>query len=158
MRKTSWESYKGFLHSFDQVNRKLGRNQYLIPYYISGFPGCTLEDMVELADHIEQSGATGLTPKLIRQVQDFTPLPMTLASLMYYTGIDPFTGEKLYVARDIKDKKLQRAILQLRDPVAYAYAVKSLLKMGSQRLVKRISRLGPKSERTMVKTPPSKHR
>ncbi len=138
MHKTSSESYQKFLHEFEKVNKKLGRNQYLIPYYISGFPGCTLEDMVELAEHIEQSGATKLTPKLIRQVQDFTPLPMTLASLMYYTGIDPFTGEKLYVARDIKDKKLQRAIMQLRNTVAFAYAVKSLRKMGSNRLVKRI--------------------
>lgn len=151
MRKTSSESYKRFLRSFEQVNRKLGRKQYLIPYYISGFPGCTLEDMVELAEHIEQSGATGLTPKLIRQVQDFTPLPMTLASLMYYTGIDPFTGEMLYVARDIKDKKLQRAIMQLRDPVAFAYAVKSLGKMGSLRLAQRINRLGPKSESTSAR-------
>jgi uncharacterized radical SAM protein YgiQ len=146
MRKTSSESYQRFLHSFEQVNRSLGRKQYLIPYYISGFPGCTLEDMVELAEHIEQSGAAGLTPKLIRQVQAFTPLPMTLASLMYYTGIDPFAGEKLYVARDIKEKKLQRAILQLRDPAAYAYAIRSLSKMGSRRLAKRINRLGPNSE------------
>jgi uncharacterized radical SAM protein YgiQ len=150
MHKTSSESYQRFLRSFDQVNSKLGRKQYLIPYYISGFPDCTLEDMVELAEQIERSGDTGLTPKLILQVQDFTPLPMTLASLMYYTGIDPFTGEQLYVARDIKDKKLQRAILQLRDPVSYAYAVKSLRKIGSQRLIKRISRLGPKSKPTRI--------
>jgi len=158
MHKTSSESFQRFLQLFDQVNRSLGRKQYLIPYYISGFPGCTLEDMVELAEHIEQSGAAGLTPKLIRQVQDFTPLPMTLASLMYYTGIDPFTGEKLYVARDIKEKKLQRAILQLRDPVAFAYAVQSLRKMGSQRLAKRITRLGPKSEPTSLRTPRSTRR
>jgi radical SAM superfamily enzyme YgiQ (UPF0313 family) len=144
MRKSSPASYQKFIQEFQVINVRSGTKQFLIPYYISGFPGSTLEDMVTLAEFIEGAARNGLTPRLIRQVQDFTPTPMTLASTMYYTGVDPFTDERLYVAREIRDKKLQRAMMQLSDPRSYDYAWRSLQRLGNRRLLTRIARLGPK--------------
>jgi uncharacterized radical SAM protein YgiQ len=147
MRKAPAEAYTAFRPVYAEVNQRLGRRQYLIPYFISGFPGCTLEDMVELAEHIERNEHF-----LVRQVQDFTPLPMTLAATMYYTGIDPFTGEPLDVARDVKVKKLQRALLQLRVPENLAYVTRVLRATGQHRLLKRIQRIHHQD----TKTPGSK--
>ena len=145
MRKTSPETYLRFTRQFRAVNRRLGKEQHLVPYFISGFPGCTLEDMIGLAEQIEQVSRLHVAPALVRQVQDFTPLPMTLAALMYYTERDPATGEKLYVAKDIKDKKLQRAMLQLRDPKNYQYVRRILKQTGQMRLLGRVDRLGRKT-------------
>jgi radical SAM superfamily enzyme YgiQ (UPF0313 family) len=135
MRKASRDRYRQFARMFQAVNGRLGRKQYLIPYFISGFPGCTVEDMIELAEYIAQGAESHLMPHQIRQVQAFTPTPMTLATTMYYTGIDPFTGVKLHVARDIKEKKLQRALMQLRDPENYAYVSRVLLQTGGHKLL-----------------------
>jgi len=142
MRKASPTSYERFIQEFRVIQERSGAKQFLIPYYISGFPGCTLDDMVTLAESIERAARVGLTPHLIRQVQDFTPTPMTLASTMYYTGIDPFTGERLHVAREVREKKLQRAMMQLSDPRSYDYAWRALQRLGSRRLLARIARLG----------------
>jgi uncharacterized radical SAM protein YgiQ len=141
MRKSSCEQYERFMAQFEAVNRRLGKKQYLIPYFISGFPGCTAEDMVELAEFLAAERRVHDLPALIRQVQDFTPLPMTPAAAMYYTGKDPFTGRKLYVARDIRDKKLQRALLQLAVPANYTYACRALRAAGQKQLLARVERL-----------------
>jgi len=141
MRKTSYARYQDFMRDFREINRGLGRKQYLIPYFISSFPGCTLEDMMELAEHIEWKERF-----LIRQVQDFTPLPMTLAATMYHTEIDPFTGRRLSVAKDVKDKKLQRALMQLRDPVNFRYVTQVLAKTGQRKLLMRANSLKRQKE------------
>jgi len=141
MRKSSRQQYLRFMARFESVNRRLGRKQYLIPYFISGFPGCTAEDMVELAEFLAESKRTHNVPELIRQVQDFTPLPMTAAGAMYYAETDPFTGKKLHVARDIREKKLQRALLQLAELGNYAYARKVLKETGRTKLLARVERL-----------------
>jgi uncharacterized radical SAM protein YgiQ len=141
MRKSSREQYERFMAQFEAVNRRLGRKQYLIPYFISSFPGCTAEDMVELAEFLASARRVHDVPGLIRQVQDFTPLPMTLAGAMYHTETDPFSGRKLHVARDIREKKLQRALLQLAEPANYAYARRVLKETGQTKLLGRVERL-----------------
>jgi uncharacterized radical SAM protein YgiQ len=141
MRKSSREQYERFMVQFEEVNRRLGKKQYLIPYFISGFPGCTAEDMVELAEFLAAERQIHELPALIRQVQDFTPLPMTPAAAMYYAGRDPFTGRPLYVARDIREKKLQRALLQLANPANYAYASRALRATGQKQMLERVGRL-----------------
>ena len=141
MRKSTREQYEQFMAQFEAVNRRLGRKQYLIPYFISSFPGCTAEDMVELAEFLVSARRIHDVPELIRQVQDFTPLPMTLAGAMYYTETDPFSGRKLHVARDVREKKLQRALLQLAEPANYAYALRVLEETGQTKLLGRVEKL-----------------
>lgn len=106
MRKPEIEVFDRFRRMYRQTNKILGRKQYLIPYFISSHPGSSLEEAVELALYMK---ATGFVPD---QVQDFYPTPGTLSTCMYYTERDPFTMEKVYVARTMEEKKMQRALLQ----------------------------------------------
>lgn len=101
MRKPSFNLFRLLKQKFDIVNRKYGMNQQLIPYFISSHPACTDADMQHLANETRQ-----LNFKL-EQVQDFTPTPMTLSSTIYYSGIDPYTGKEVYVARNKQDKQRQ---------------------------------------------------
>ncbi|MDE6562369.1 MAG: YgiQ family radical SAM protein [Muribaculaceae bacterium] len=102
MRKPSFNLFYEFKKIFDSVNRKHGLNQQLIPYFISSHPACRETDMAELACITK-----GLNFHL-EQVQDFTPTPMTVASEIYYTGIHPYTGEKIFTATTEKEKLAQR--------------------------------------------------
>ena len=102
MRKPSWQEYEKFHRFFEQVNTEAGLRQQLIPYFISSHPGCTNKDMQQLA---EQCKRLNYRPE---QVQDFTPTPMTLATTMFYTGINPYTMEKVYVARTKEEKDKQK--------------------------------------------------
>lgn len=102
MRKPSWEHFMQFRDFFLKVNEQAGLRQQLIPYFISSHPGCTKADMQDLA---------AWTKKMHyhpEQVQDFTPTPMTLSTTMFYTGLNPYTMEPVYVARSAKDKQEQR--------------------------------------------------
>lgn len=101
MRKPNFQNFELFYQRFLAANRKAGKNQQLIPYFISSFPGCTLENMAQLA---AKCCASNL---ITNQVQDFTPTPMTYATALYYLGFDPYTGEKVWVARKIEDKRDQ---------------------------------------------------
>ena len=103
MRKPPFLSFKRFNADFEQLSRQAGKNQQLIPYFISSHPASTSDAMAELAKETRQ-----LHFKL-EQVQDFTPTPMTLSSCIYYTGFDPYTGEKVFVARDLDAKKAQQS-------------------------------------------------
>ncbi len=102
MRKPSFRQFYDFKNLFDKVNRREGLNQQLIPYFISSHPGCTEEAMAELAVKTKSLHFH------LEQVQDFTPTPMTLATEIYYTGIDPYTGEKVFTARNAEQKLGQR--------------------------------------------------
>jgi radical SAM superfamily enzyme YgiQ (UPF0313 family) len=127
-----------FRRRFADTNRHLGRKQYLIPYFISGHPGSTVDDALELAEFLVR------TERLfIRQVQQFTPLPMTAAAAAWHTGKDPLTDKPLYIPRDPKEVKLQRALLQLQEPGNYIYAQRALQKLGRQDLVRRLQALSP---------------
>ena len=103
MRKPSWEQYERFHHFFERVNTQEGLHQQLIPYFISSHPGCKNEDMQQLAARCKQ---LHYRPE---QVQDFTPTPMTLATTMFYTGLNPYTMEKVYVAKTKEEKQKQNS-------------------------------------------------
>ena len=98
------------MKKYREANERIGKKQYLIPYLISSHPGSTLEDAIELAVFLKDYG---FVPD---QVQDFYPTPGTLATCMYYTEIDPFTGEHVYVAKNLQEKKMQRALIHYNKP------------------------------------------
>ena len=103
MRKPTWGQYERFHRFFEQVNMEAGLHQQLIPYFISSHPGCTNEDMQQLAARCKQ---LHYRPE---QVQDFTPTPMTLATTMFYAGLNPYTLEKVYVAKTKEEKQKQNS-------------------------------------------------
>ena len=109
MRKPPVEVLDVFREEFYTTSKKVGKEQYLLPYFISGHPGCTVKDMVRLAEYIRDHHM------YTEQVQDFTPTPMTVSNAMYYTGLDPFTLEPVHVPKG-QEKKIQRALLQYKDP------------------------------------------
>ena len=102
MRKPAFEVFEQFRRFFEQVNKEACLQQQLIPYFISSHPGCKEEDMAELAIKTKRMNFK------LEQVQDFTPTPMTLATEMYYTGLNPYTMEPVYVARGKEQKLAQR--------------------------------------------------
>ena len=110
MGKPSHDVYVKFVDEFSRISRELGKEQYAVPYFISSHPGCTVKDAVLLAEYIHK---LHYTPE---QVQDFYPTPSTLSTCMYYTGINPLTGEKVYTARSPHEKAVQRALLQYKRP------------------------------------------
>ena len=129
MCKPGRETYEKFAGKFAALNRQCGKEQYIVNYLMSGHPGCTLEDMIEMAEYVRDHG--GYT----EQVQDFTPTPMTVATCMYYTGLDPFTGKKMYVAKNKKEKAMQRALMHYRSPANYELVYEALEKAGRLDLV-----------------------
>ncbi len=102
MRKAPFDLFRKLKKRFDNIITRHGLKYELIPYFISSHPGCTDSDMKDLVAEVK---SLGIRPE---QVQDFTPTPMTLSTLIYYTGFDPFTGKKVYVARSSEDKKRQK--------------------------------------------------
>ncbi|KAF5427489.1 Radical SAM superfamily enzyme YgiQ, UPF0313 family [Candidatus Methanomarinus sp.] len=128
MCKPSREVFDEFRSKFKEVNKELEKEQYLIPYFISGHPGCTVEDMVELAEYIRDNDL------YTEQVQDFTPTPMTASTCMYYTGINPFTMEEVHVAKR-REKRVQRALMQYRDGRNYKLVYEGLKMVGREELI-----------------------
>ncbi|TAL65294.1 MAG: YgiQ family radical SAM protein, partial [Bacteroidetes bacterium] len=102
MRKSPFDLFRKLKKRFDTIRLKNDLKYEIIPYFISSHPGCTDSDMKDLVAEVK---SLGIKPE---QVQDFTPTPMTLSTLMYYTGYDPYSGKKVYVARSIEDKKRQK--------------------------------------------------
>lgn len=129
MGKSGKEVYIKFMNAYKKMNKSLGKEQYLVPYFMSSHPGSGLKEAVELAEFIRD---LGYHPE---QVQDFIPTPGSLSTCMYYTGINPLTGEKVYVAKDPHEKKLQRALIQYRDPKNYHLVYEALLKTNRQDLI-----------------------
>ena len=105
MRKPGRHAFELFLAAFEKESGRVGRRQHVVPYLMSGHPGCTLSDMVDLALLLKK-----LRLK-VEQVQDFTPTPGSLATCMYHAGIDPHSGRQIYVARSDKEKRLQKSLL-----------------------------------------------
>jgi hypothetical protein len=104
-------------------------DQYLVPYFISSHPGCTLDDAIELAEYLRDIRSTP------EQVQDFYPTPGTLSTCMYYTGLDPRTMKPIYVAKDPREKELQRCLMQYRIPENAARVREALRKAGRLDLI-----------------------
>jgi uncharacterized radical SAM protein YgiQ len=110
MGKPSFEVYDKFVKKYEAKNKQFDKDQYLVPYLISSHPGSELKDAVELALYLKK------IKHQPQQVQDFYPTPFTASTCMYYTEMDPFTGEKLVVAKTVKDKTLQRVLMQYANP------------------------------------------
>jgi uncharacterized radical SAM protein YgiQ len=131
MKKPGIESYERFADSFCKASEKAGKEQYLVPYFITAHPGSTLADTVELALYLKKKG---MRP---RQVQDFIPTPMSMATSMYYTGLDPFTQEPVYTAHDLREKRMMKALLFYWDPKQQPLAREALKRAGRGDLIGR---------------------
>jgi len=129
MRKPNRQVFIDFAKKYKKINEELGLKQYLIPYLISSHPGSTLNDAVELALFLKEFGF------IPDQVQDFYPTPATLSTCMYYTELDPFTMEPVYVAKDMEEKKMQRALIHYNKPENRATVIKALQKAERPELI-----------------------
>ncbi|MBQ8305644.1 MAG: YgiQ family radical SAM protein [Blautia sp.] len=129
MGKPPHRVYEGFVKEFDRINKKIGKQQYAVPYFISSHPGSTVKDAVRLAEYIRD---LGFMPE---QVQDFYPTPSTLSTCMYYTGLDPRSMKPVYVPKDPHEKAIQRAMLQYRLPANRALVMEGLQKTHRMDLV-----------------------
>jgi len=110
MKKPAVDTFERFRRDFARYSREAGKEQYLVPYFISSHPGATLEDAVELMEYLVRNRWKP------QQVQDFMPTPMTLATDVYWSGLHPSTGAPVPVARDLGEKKMQKALLRWGDP------------------------------------------
>ncbi len=129
MKKPPVQAYERFAQAFCQASEQAGKDQYLVPYFITGHPGSTLKDTIELALWLK---ARNMRP---RQVQDFIPTPMAIATAMYFTGIDPLTNEPVYVARDLREKRMMKALIQYWDEEQWPLARDALKKAGRAELI-----------------------
>ena len=122
MGKPDFDIYKKFVTKFKETNKKLGKDQYVVPYYISSHPGCSLKSAIKLSEYLK---SIGYMPE---QVQDFYPTPSTVSTCMYYTGLDPRNMEAIYVPKLENEKRMQRALLQYRKPENYDIVKEALIK------------------------------
>lgn len=129
MGKPSNDVYRKFSAEYKKMNEKLGLKQYLVPYLMSSHPGCDMKEAVKLAEFVRDLGY------MPEQVQDFYPTPSTISTCMYYTGVDPRTGERVYVPKDPHEKEMQRALIQYRDPKNYDLIKEALHKAGRTDLI-----------------------
>lgn len=132
MRKPPFKQFHDFKRIFDRINSRENLKQQIIPYFISSHPGSTLESMAELAAETRQLNFH------LEQVQDFTPTPMTMATEMYYTGINPETGEKVFVAHSMKDKEAQRRFFFWYKPEERKQIAQILKRMHRPDLLKKL--------------------
>ena len=121
--------YNRFVDKYFQLNKQFGMNQYLVPYLMSSHPGSTLKEAIELAEYTRDMGY------MPEQVQDFYPTPSTLSTVMYYTGLDPRTMERVYVPTDPHEKAMQRALIQYRNPKNYYLVREALIKAHREDLI-----------------------
>lgn len=128
MGKPAFSVYEQFEQKFYSINRSLGKEQYIVPYFISSHPGTTLQDAIRLSEYFK---AHHVIPE---QVQDFYPTPGTLSTAMYYTGYDPQTMTKVYIPKG-KEKLYQRALLQFNDPKNRDLVEEALHKAGRDDLI-----------------------
>jgi len=129
MKKPTHDTFEDFARKFAGENQKAGKKQFLVPYFIASHPGSDLKAMIELAVFLKRNG---YKPD---QVQDFIPTPHDLATAMYYTGKNPDTGLPVAVAKGLRDRRLQRALLQFFKPENYFEVREALLKAGRRELV-----------------------
>ncbi len=110
MGKPGIKTYEKFKDRYFELTKSFGLEQYLVPYLMSSHPGSTLADAVKLSEYIKK---WNYNPE---QVQDFYPTPGTASTVMFYTGLDPFTMKQVYVPKTPEEKRMQRALLQCADP------------------------------------------
>ena len=129
MGKPQNSVYEAFVRRYQKVNKKTGKEQFLVPYLMSSHPGSTLESAVKLAEYLRDLGY------MPEQVQDFYPTPSTISTCMYYTGVDPRNMEKVYVPVNPHEKAMQRALMQYRNPANYELVKEALIKTGRTDLI-----------------------
>lgn len=129
MGKPSNDVYEKFVRKYHMMNEQIGKKQFLVPYLMSSHPGSTLGEAIKLAEYLRDLGY------MPEQVQDFYPTPSTVSTVMYYTGIDPVSGKKVYVCRNPHEKAMQRALIQYRNPKNYDLVREALAKAGREDLV-----------------------
>ncbi len=142
MRKPSGDDFEKFTERFNEESAKAGKKQYIVPYFIASHPGSDLNAMIHLAEMLKR---TGYRPD---QVQDFIPAPLDVATAMYYTGIDPFTKKPVHIAKHLRDRKLQRALMQFFKPENYFEVRKALIQ------AKRTDLIGDGCDCLISSTPP----
>jgi len=128
MGKPPRDVFDAFRERFEALQEGKPKRQYLVPYFMSGHPGCRITDMVELAEYVRD------TDLYTEQVQDFTPTPMSISTTVYHTGLDPFTLEEVYVPKD-REKRVQRALMHYRDPANYGLVCEGLRAAGREDLI-----------------------
>ncbi|MBL8112513.1 MAG: YgiQ family radical SAM protein, partial [Acidobacteria bacterium] len=129
MKKPSSKSFETFAKKFDAASDKAGKEQYLVPYFIASHPGSGVGEMIDLAVFLK---AHGYKP---RQVQDFIPAPMDIATCMYWTGLDPQTMKPVDTVRKLNDRKVQRALMQFFKPENWFAVHRALTEAGRQNLI-----------------------
>ena len=129
MGKPSNDVYESFLKRYQRINKKTGKEQFVVPYLMSSHPGSTMKEAIELAEYIRDLGY------MPEQVQDFYPTPSTLSTCMYYTGLDPATMDKVYTPVSHHEKAMQRALIQYRNPENYELVKEALIKNGRTDLI-----------------------
>src|SRR5438477_4168544 len=145
MKKPINDNFESFAADFKKASNEAGKSkQYLVPYYIASHPGSDLHAMIDLALFLKRNG---YRPD---QVQDFIPAPFDVATCMFYTGIDPFTKQKVYVAEHLRDRKLQRALMQYFKSENYFEVREALEQAGRQDLI------GSGCDALILPPPPSK--
>lgn len=146
MRKSTNEMYRAFEAAYRETNQALGLKQYLIPYYIAGHPGASLEDALHNALELKKGG---FVPD---QVQDFYPTPGTLATCLYWTGRDPYTGKSVHVARGAHERALQRALLQFNKKENRPLILEALRSLGREDLIPEL--LGAREKKQTARQDP----
>ncbi len=129
MGKPEKAVYERFVKKYYEINKKLGKEQYLVPYLMSSHPGSTLKEAIELAEYLRDLGY------MPEQVQDFYPTPSTVSTVMYYTGLDPRDMKPVYVCKNPHEKAMQRALIQYRNPKNYDLVYEALVKAGRTDLI-----------------------
>ncbi len=129
MKRPGLDSFQRFADRFRDDSKQAGKEQYLVPYFISAHPGCDTDAMIDLAVFLKQNG---YRPE---QVQDFIPAPFDIAACMYHTGLDPMTMKPVYVAKFLRDRKVQRALMQFFEPANYFLVHKALTEAGRGDLI-----------------------
>lgn len=129
MGKPGREVYEAFVKRYARINKRTGKEQYVVPYLMSSHPGSTLKEAVELAEYVRDLGY------MPEQVQDFYPTPATISTCMYYTGLDPRTMEPVYVPKSPRERAMQRALIQYRNPGNYELVKEALIRAGRADLI-----------------------
>ncbi len=129
MKKPSATEFAGFKRAFDAASKRAGKEQYLVPYFIASHPGSTVEAMIELALFLKRNGYRP------RQVQDFIPAPLDVATCMYHTGLDPMTMKPVPVVKKLRERQWQRALMQFFKPENWFLVREALLKAGRRDLI-----------------------
>jgi uncharacterized radical SAM protein YgiQ len=130
MKKPENNNFEGFAREFKKASDRAGKpKQYIVPYYISSHPGSDVHAMIGLALFLKRNG---YKPD---QVQDFIPAPFDIATALYHTGLDPFTGQEVYVAKNLRDRRMQRALMQFFKPENYFLCREALIQAGRADLI-----------------------